>query len=189
MNFASSLARYSAAYAASTGAPTPGMVACVLLIRCIQFMLSWPMEAEISVARAPMATTLVRIPLVRIHKGSVFRHGLQRGFGSAVHRAGTVLLGAFGAHIDDTSAVTLGQKHIDGLAHGAHGAVYVDGHKLIKLFVQRVAYGGHIVHDACIVYQNIQLPKFLNGEVNHLLVDFLLGDIAYENLDFTRGIL
>ena len=127
--------------------------------------------------------------LVRIHKGSVFRQGLQRGFGSAVHRAGTVLLGAFGAHIDDTSAVTLGQKHVDGLAHGAHGAVYVDGHKLIKLFVQRVAYGGHIVHDACIVYQNIQLSKFLNGEINHLLVDFLLGDIAYENLDFTRGIL
>ena len=93
---------------------------------------------------------------------------------------------ADGGDVDDVAAALLAEHHLDGLAHGVHGALDVDGEDLVPALVGDVADGLEAVHDAGVVDEDVELAALLHGVVDHAVVGLAARDVAHVGQNLAR---
>ena len=122
-------------------------------------------------------------PVILVHVSRIAGERDDGRLAGAVYRAGAGLIGAFGGDMYDRSAAFLGLEGVDGLPGCVERSENIDLENGSQLFVTEIADGGHVIHDAGVVDQNVQSAEFSDGKIDHGLVDFPDRDVTGKYTD------
>ena len=87
----------------------------------------------------------------------------------------------------DNVASTLFQETVYSLARAVEGCHYVNVGEALHHLVRYLANGAKIVHNTCIVYQDIQLALFLTSQCNDVLCLVFVSEVGcvWNNFSYT----
>ncbi|MMZ66261.1 hypothetical protein D1872_287400 [compost metagenome] len=107
--------------------------------------------------------------MLSIHKPGVFRQADYRVLGSDIRGACMRTAKAPRRCRVYNDTATFLQEDRDRFANRAHHGFRVDVEDQIPFFVFHIPYRGHVIHNSCIVNQDIQRTELVDSRIDHLV--------------------